>query len=599
MSCSFSKWLTAPVAALSLVFAAGLLVACSSDEQPPADLPAPDASASDADVAVPGPDAAAPPTARGLTLETAEDTPLAVQLGEDRALTYTIVDAPAHGTLSAVTADGSITYTPSADYHGEDTFRFRAANAAGQGAEAAVAIRITPVNDAPTLSSVVDQVVDEDGSTGALTFTVGDVDTAVDDWIVTATSSNPALVPDTSTNLLLGGSAAARTIEVIPLANASGSTTITLAVSDGTSTTTTTFTVEVAEVNDAPTVSVVADQQIAADTSTGDLAFAVGDTETAAESLTVTVTSSNTALVPNDASHLVLGGAGANRTLAVVPATRAHGSTILSITVSDGAASATSTFRLEVVGDACLYWMTATGSLWRVDVDGSDAIELATGVSGASAIATDPVTRSVYYASGSTIVRVDSEGANPVTVVANGGYPSGLAVDATNRKLYWSDFNGKRILRAELDGTAPTSIVSNLDSPSALAIDAPNGKLYVITYNNTKLVRANLDGSSLETLASNLGGQGVGLAIDAAHGALYYATRGNSIYRANLDGTNLTSVVINQNTVHGLALDPIAGRLYWAEWLGQTLRSASLDGTLLLTVNTPARNLGLAWMPAP
>ncbi|WP_422723909.1 Ig-like domain-containing protein [Hyalangium rubrum] len=457
------------------------------------------------------------------------------------------------------------------------------------------------MNDTPTLSSVDNQTIAEDSSTGDLAFTVGDVETAADSLTVTTTSSNTALVPNAPASLVLGGSGTSRTLSVVPAANASGSTTITLSVSDGSATTSTTFTVDVTAVNDTPTLSSVDNQTIAEDSSTGDLAFTVGDVETAADSLTVTATSSNTALVPNDPASLVLGGSGTSRTLNVVPAANANGSTTITLSVSDGSATTSTTFEVDVTGFASLYWMTAAGSLWRVEVNGTDAIELKTGISGASSVATDPVTRTIFYNSGSAIVRADSDGTNPVDIVANGGYPSGLAVDSTNRKLYWSDFNGSRVMRTELDGSNPTQVVGGINSPSAIAFDVPRGKVYVITYNNTRLVRFNLDGTNLETLASNLNGLGVGLAIDSSGGKVYYATRGASIYVANLDGSNITTLVTNQNTAHGIAIDVTAGRLYWADWLGQAVRSANLaDGSDIQTVNSgSARNLGLAWMPAP
>ncbi|RKH18307.1 DUF5050 domain-containing protein [Corallococcus sp. CA047B] len=584
MSYLFSRWLAVPSAVLRaglvLGLAASTLAACRDNE--PRGIP---------------------PVTRNITLETVEDTPLDMRLPAtgNEALTFTLVDAPDHGTLSDISASGSITYTPGANYNGEDALVFRATNRQGQSAQGTVTITITPVNDTPTLSSLANQTLAEDSSTGDLAFTLGDVETTADGLTVTATSSNTALVPDAPANLVFGGSSTSRTLKLVPVANASGTTTITLSVSDGSATASTTFTVDVTVVNDLPAISPMANQSIAAGGSTGDLALTVGDVETAADSLTVIATSSNADLVPNDPGHLILGGSGSSRTLNVVPVASASGSTAITLSVSDGAATTSTTFTVDVTGLASLYWVTNTGSLWRVDVNGTNAIELKTGISGAASVATDPVTRTLFYTSGSAIVRVDSDGANPVDVVADGGYPSALAVDSTNRKLYWSDFNGERIMRAELDGSNPTQVVGGIDSPSALAFDVPSGKVYVITYNNTKLVRFNLDGTNLETLASNLGGLGVGLAVDPSGGKVYYSTRGNSIYVSNLDGSNGTALVTNQTSVYGIAIDATAGRLYWVDWLGGLLRSANLaDGSNIQDVNSgSSRNLGLAWMPAP
>ncbi len=585
MSYWHSRWLTASAAAVRAALVMGLAVtvlgACRDNDPPPN----------------------APPVARSVSLETAEDTPLEVQLpaSGNGALTFTIVDAPDHGTLSELRANGSVTYTPDADYNGGDSLIFRVTDSQGQSAQATVTLTVTPVNDAPTLSAVADQTIEEDSSTDDLPFSLSDVETVADSLVVTATSSNTALVPNAPANLLFGGASTLRTLKVVPAANASGTTTITLSVSDGTDTTSTTFTVTVTEVNDVPTLSSVEDQRLPAGGSTGELVFTVDDVETAADSLTVTATSSNADLVPNDPSHLVLGGTGSTRTLSVIPVASASGTTLITLWVSDGSDAASTTFTVDVARPASLYWTTAAGSLWRVDVSGANAIELTTGLGGTSSVAIDSVSRTVFYNRESAVVRADSDGANPVTVVANGGFPSGLAVDSTNARVYWSDFNGSRVMRAELDGSNPTQVVGGINSPSAVAVDVPNEKVYVITYNNTRLVRFNLDGTDLETLATNLGGLGVGLAVDSSGGKVYYSTRGNSIYVANLDGSGATSLVTNQNTVHGIAIDVSAGRLYWADWLGTAIRSANLsDGGDVQDVNSgSARNLGLAWMPAP
>ncbi len=684
MSYWLSKWRAAPATALRTALVLGLaachLAACGTHK---------------------------PPVAQDATFETTEDTPLEVRLSAssaEKSLSFQISVAPAHGTVSDISANGVITYTPDANYNGEDAFSFRVVDAKGKADDGRVTITITPVNDAPSLSSVANQTIAEDTPIGGLAFSVDDVETSADSLTVTATSSNTDLVPNDPANLGLDGSGASRTLNVVPAANASGSTIITLSVSDGTETTSITFTVDVTPVNDAPTLSSVANQTIAEDTlidglafsvddvetsadsltvtatssntdlvpndpanlgldgsgasrtlnvvpaanasgstiitlsvsdgtettsttftvdvtpvndvptlssvanqaitagnSTGDLAFTVGDVETAADSLTVTATSSNTDLVPNDPANLVLGGSGASRTLNVVPAANASGSTTITLSVSDGADTTSTTFTVDVTEIASLYWMTTAGSLWRVGVDGTDATELATGLSGGFVVATDPVTDTIFYNRGSALVRADSDGANPVDIVANGGNPFGLAVDSTNGNLYWADFNGGTVTRTGLDGSNPTTLASSINSPSGIALDVPNGKVYVITYNSTQLIRFNFDGTNQETIIPSLSGQGVGVAVDSSGGKVYYSTRGNSIYSANLDGTNVTTLVTNQSSVQGIAIDVTAGRLYWSEPVAGAIRSANLaDGSDIQDVSSSSGNgWGLAFMPAP
>ena len=90
------------------------------------------------------------PTANDVAATTAEDTPVPVALtGADvdgDTLTFEVVHAPAHGSF----LDG--TYTPAANFHGTDTFTFRADDGVLLSALATATITVTPVNDAPTAS---------------------------------------------------------------------------------------------------------------------------------------------------------------------------------------------------------------------------------------------------------------------------------------------------------------------------------------------------------------------------------------------------------------------------------------------------------------
>src|SRR4051812_7578670 len=105
---------------------------------------------------------------------------------------------------------------------------------------------------APVLTPPSNLTVTEDSGRTNLTFTVTDADTAFFAVTVTATSSNPTLVPNT--NLVVVGSGTIRTLGVTPQTNASGSATITMVASDGTSNTTNSFALTVTAVNDAPVI---------------------------------------------------------------------------------------------------------------------------------------------------------------------------------------------------------------------------------------------------------------------------------------------------------------------------------------------------------
>ena len=208
-------------------------------------------------------------------------------------------------------------------------------------------VTITPVNDVPTITAIGNQSFNEDGSSGPLSFTINDIETAAGTLVVSGTSSATAIVPNA--NIVFGGSGASQTVTVTPLANQSGPVTITLSVNDGTATTQTAFTVTVAAVNDVPTITSISDQTVGEDTPTPPLAFVVGDVDNAVGTLTVSGMSSDVAVVPD--ANIVFGGTGANRIVTVTPADNAEGTVSITVTVSDGSAVATTSFQITVSGD--------------------------------------------------------------------------------------------------------------------------------------------------------------------------------------------------------------------------------------------------------
>ena len=198
-------------------------------------------------------------------------------------------------------------------------------------------------NTPPAISTIANITMSED-STATASFTVSDAETAAGNLVVTAASSNQGLLPNA--NLTAGGSGSSRTLTVRPAADQSGTANVTVSVSDGQASATRTFAVNVSPVNDAPTIADVSDKTIQVNSSSSPIPITINDKETAAGSLILAAQSSNPALVPQ--SGLALGGSGSNRTITVTPATDQTGETIITLTVNDGTASATDTFRVIV-----------------------------------------------------------------------------------------------------------------------------------------------------------------------------------------------------------------------------------------------------------
>ncbi|HET9771605.1 MAG TPA: Ig-like domain-containing protein, partial [Acidimicrobiia bacterium] len=93
------------------------------------------------------------PSVSGDTLSTNEDAAAGDTLnGSDidgNSLTYSVVAQPAHGSVSI--SGGNYTYTPAANYHGPDSFTFRANDGSANSNTATVSVTVNPVNDAPVV----------------------------------------------------------------------------------------------------------------------------------------------------------------------------------------------------------------------------------------------------------------------------------------------------------------------------------------------------------------------------------------------------------------------------------------------------------------
>ncbi len=157
---------------------------------------------------------------------------------------------------------------------------------------------ITAVNDIPTMSDIADQTIAEDTSTAVLPFTIQDVETNLSCASVVKTTSNSSLIA--TGNIVIAGTAPNCTVQVTPLANQNGSSTITLTVTDASAATAQdSFVVTVTPDNDSPTISVIADQSTNEDTTLGGVAFTINDIDTSLSCATsVTPSSSNTTVLP-------------------------------------------------------------------------------------------------------------------------------------------------------------------------------------------------------------------------------------------------------------------------------------------------------------
>jgi hypothetical protein len=209
-------------------------------------------------------------------------------------------------------------------------------------------------NVPPTISSIAAQSTIESTPKAGIAFSIADSDSVVTCADVTGTSSNTTLVPNA--NIVISGTAPNCSATLTPVNGLIGSTNILLTLTDNGSplpaeTATSSFTLTVNAFNDPPTISSISTQLTAEDTSTGALAFTIGDSDSVVNCNNVVATSSNTALVSN--INLVVGGSAPNCTISASPNLNQTGIATITLVLTDNgsplpAKTATTVFSLNV-----------------------------------------------------------------------------------------------------------------------------------------------------------------------------------------------------------------------------------------------------------
>ena len=176
------------------------------------------------------------PEARDDSVTTAEDTPTDIAvLSNDAdvdgdALSVANVTATAKGGTVSKNADGTLTYTPAANFNGTDTFSYTVSDGHGGTDTATVNVTVNPVNDAPTVAVAAGGACGTNDRSGTINLTVNDPDGLAGLTLSATDTSNKNLVP--ASNVTFGGSGASRSLTATALSGKTGTATITVTVTD-------------------------------------------------------------------------------------------------------------------------------------------------------------------------------------------------------------------------------------------------------------------------------------------------------------------------------------------------------------------------------
>ena len=287
------------------------------------------------------------PVANNPSLATTEDTPvtgkvIATDVDGD-TLTYKLVAQPANGTVALDPATGQFTFTPNANYNGNESFQVTVDDGKGGVVTSTVSIAVASANDAPVTTALAVTLAEDGVQTINLSGT--DSDGTVTGFVINNLPANGTLYSDAGlTQQITAGSTVTGPVYFAPNANWNGSTSFNYSAVDnqgGIDPTPAQVSITVTPVNDAPianpdVASTAINQSVTVDVLANDV-----DVDDAKSTLTV----SNPVVDPAQGTAVI----DAQGKVVFTPATNFSGPATITYTVTDPAGlSSTSTLTVNV-----------------------------------------------------------------------------------------------------------------------------------------------------------------------------------------------------------------------------------------------------------
>ncbi|HYP31303.1 MAG TPA: Ig-like domain-containing protein, partial [Burkholderiaceae bacterium] len=251
----------------------------------------------------------------------------------DGSSAWALAGNASHGSV-VVNADGSYTYTPTAGFHGSDSFAYTVTDAAGSSSTATVTLTVTPI--APVATSDTLSAHENTPVTGSLAGNDTPVAGETNAWSVAADPSHGTLTP--AADFATSGN-----FTYTPDAGFSGVDTFTYTITDGSGhASTATVTIDVAAI--AP-VAAADGFGATENATTGTLSVAANDAPVAGESNTWSLPSTATAngAITPAADFATTGN------FTYTPNAGFHGADTFSYVVTDGSGqSSTATVTINV-----------------------------------------------------------------------------------------------------------------------------------------------------------------------------------------------------------------------------------------------------------
>ena len=565
-----------------------------------------------------------PPTVMDDSAITDEETPVTIAVlandsdAEGNPFSISAVSQPAQGS-AVLNPDGTITYTPAANFNGGDYFTYTVTDSEGATATANVEVYVNPVDDPPNI--MADTALVYEDCWVLINVLANDTDPDNDFLMITEVST-----PAHGAAVIEG-----RKVRYTPAADFSGTDTFTYTVAAGPVTATATVTVNVIPVDDAPLRGIVDgwhgggfSAPIAVSVNTADSSVWVADSgnnkviHLAADGTVlhkVTIMSGQASLSPvsasvntSDGSVWVAAGTGSIVHLAANGTELWRGGGYMypgavSVNPSDGSVWVADTGHSRVVhlsATGTILWQSSTfsnpdsvtvnpndGSCWVADTRNHLVIHLASnGTQLWSGAFTYPKSIAVNTADNSVWV-AGSGGAQVLHLAANGAElwrggsfmsPVSVSVNPTDGSVFVLDYGAYILVRLASNG-AELWRVSGFSQPRQVAVNRVDGSAWVADFGGRRVWHFSANGTELWR------GVGfkwpMGLSVNSSNDSVWVADQGNSrVTHLAEDGSELFQY-FGANRPEGVSVNSTDGSVWVASTMGDQVTHLAANGNQL------------------
>jgi hypothetical protein len=189
---------------------------------------------------------------------------------------------------------------------------------------------------------------------------------------------------------------------------------------------------------------------------------------------------------------------------------------------------------IEAIGGQLYIPEQQRGTVTRFDADGSNAVDLVTGV---NPYDVDVEGAWLYWTelNSNAVMRKNADGSGLASLAFSATQPFALDVTASN--AFYSEFSSGLLRRAELDGSGAITLVSGQEIRD---LEVVGSVVYFIGQNTsnfqTAIQRINTDGTGLQTILGGLFILGTGLDVTAD--SIFFSDLNGAISRIDLNGAN-------------------------------------------------------------